>query len=993
MKYINRLWAAKSRIRAIRSSDSRTPKLAIRRLAAETLESRQMLAADLASCCLTEAEPKEFGLPHIVWAPDTSPELVARYEAEFGHRHDDHAHEEANGDYRVGEFNFTDGDRWSGTATNGFGLNQGQPTTLTWSIVPDGTSVHGYVGEPTADSDLVSWLDGIYGSGPGGSDYSQRPWFSVVQSAFDRWEELSGIDYVYEPNDDGAAMTQNSLPSGNLGVRGDVRLAGHFIDGNSGTLAYNFFPNAGDMVIDTADSFYNNTNNNSRRLRNVMAHEIGHGLGLEHVEPVNQTKLMEPFISLAYDGPQFDDILAIHRGYGDVYEVAGGNNTAATATPLGTIAAGQTISIGGDATDSSILSTDVDFVSIDDNSDLDYFSFDVLASVSASITLSPLGPTYQSNPNTFVASEQSNLSFNLIDSDGSSIIASANAAGLGEDETLVDIELPGAGTYLVRVSGTANAAQFFQLDVSITEEIQPSVPPLNFNDFTIKTFGGPNQDITGPVTVENGGQTLHMVGNRWKRIDLPYNITPDTVLEFDFSSTAEGEIHGIGFSTDLKVDSAEIFKVFGGQNWGISDFDNYTLAAGTQRYIIPIGQYYTGQMNYLVFANDHDIANPTGESIFSNVTIYDDVPGGQPPTALDDFFTAEQSMTTTLDVLANDSTFPDAGEILSITAVGPGSAGGLIEINPGAHSINYTPAVGFSGNETFTYTINDGTPGSDDTATVTVTVSDNSQPTIDFNSFTIRSYGGSSQDLTGPVTVEDEGQTLHITGNRWKKIDFPYEITTTTVIEFDFRSTSEGEIHGIGFTSSNRVDQPHTFQLFGGQTWGIQAFNDYQITAGTKHYVIPVGQFYTGEFTSLIFANDHDVSAPNAESFFTNVAVYETSAPNASLRLVSTSIGEDVLPQATNRSSPLYFWQQLRPTSLAETFGPIQNGPITDFSDRMTLYHAIAESVVDETVHPSSEINPVVSLTDEIFSEHEALQCRLGDSSLAELIFAKHRWV
>ena len=45
--------------------------------------------------------------------------------------------------------------------------------------------------------------------------------------------------------------------------------------------------------------------------------------------------------------------------------------------------------------------------------------------------------------------------------------------------------------------------------------------------------------------------------------------------------------------------------------------------------------------------------------------------------------------------------------------------------------IDYTPAVGFVGTETFQYTINDGTPGSDATAQVTVNVGPVSQYHID----------------------------------------------------------------------------------------------------------------------------------------------------------------------------------------------------------------------------------------------------------------------
>lgn len=93
-----------------------------------------------------------------------------------------------------------------------------------------------------------------------------------------------------------------------------------------------------------------------------------------------------------------------------------------------------------------------------------------------------------------------------------------------------------------------------------------------------------------------------------------------------------------------------------------------------------------------------------------------------PPTANDDSFSVPQdSGTTSLDVLANDTSAPDAGETLTITSVGVGSAGGTIT-SAGGTSIDYRPAPHFTGTETFTYTVNDGTPGSDATATVAVIV-------------------------------------------------------------------------------------------------------------------------------------------------------------------------------------------------------------------------------------------------------------------------------
>lgn len=187
--------------------------------------------------------------------------------------------------------------RWSETAMDPGPFSQGEPTVLTYSFVPDGTFVPNLIGV-TGNSNLFARLNSIYGS--------PAVWQPIYAQMFDRWSELCGTTYVLETNDDGVTLNNNP---GILGVRGDLRMAGIPIDGNSGTLAYNNFPDDGDMVIDTADNAYNDTSNSSLLLRNILAHEHGHGMGQLHVCPIQQTKLMEPFLALAFDGPQFDDIL------------------------------------------------------------------------------------------------------------------------------------------------------------------------------------------------------------------------------------------------------------------------------------------------------------------------------------------------------------------------------------------------------------------------------------------------------------------------------------------------------------------------------------------------------------------------------------------------------------------------------------------------------------------------------------------------------------
>src|SRR5690242_11760150 len=78
--------------------------------------------------------------------------------------------------------------RWTATATDPAVAPVGFPTTLTWSIVADGTPLA--IG---GTSNFVSFFDGIFNISNGGADVSQRPWFTLVKQSFDRWTELSGL--------------------------------------------------------------------------------------------------------------------------------------------------------------------------------------------------------------------------------------------------------------------------------------------------------------------------------------------------------------------------------------------------------------------------------------------------------------------------------------------------------------------------------------------------------------------------------------------------------------------------------------------------------------------------------------------------------------------------------------------------------------------------------------------------------------------------------
>ncbi len=153
------------------------------------------------------------------------------------------------------------------------------------------------------------------------------------------------------------------------------------------------------------------------------------------------------------------------------------------------------------------------------------------------------------------------------------------------------------------------------------EDVPP--PMVDFYAFTITTYAG--GDGAHTMTIEDGGSTLHLVGNSWKKISFPYTVTPNTVLEFDFRSGAQGDIHAIGLDTDDYYSAERTFRLYGTENWGINHFNNYSsYAPAWHHYRIPIGRYMAGSVVYMFFSNDHDVPTPTAESYFSNIRVYDE---------------------------------------------------------------------------------------------------------------------------------------------------------------------------------------------------------------------------------------------------------------------------------------------------------------------------------------------------------------------------------
>jgi hypothetical protein len=127
-------------------------------------------------------------------------------------------------------------------------------------------------------------------------------------------------------------------------------------------------------------------------------------------------------------------------------------------------------------------------------------------------------------------------------------------------------------------------------------------------------------------------------------------------------------------------------------------------------------------------------------AVASNGTI---LPANRAPTAGDDVIATTENVAASVDVASNDSD-PD-GDVFAVTAHTSAVHGAVTFLGS---VVTYTPAAGFVGADSFTYTIGDGRGGS---ATATVAVSVVDRPPV------------ANDDAIG--TVQDMAGTVNVLGN------------------------------------------------------------------------------------------------------------------------------------------------------------------------------------------------------------------------------------
>lgn len=364
--------------------------------------------------------------------------------------------------------NTSDSATVASTIANGANIPLGAPRTIRWSIARDGARLPTayYAGsDPNRPSLLIADLDNDFAvpSGSRGTDLTTRPWFPFLTSMFDRIAKKTGLGFIYEPNDDGASIGTD----GAIGVRGDLRIAGGPL---TGALGYNGIPNNStqpDMVLNTSHAW------NGNDLRFISNHEYHHGLGFGHVEVENNGNASAVAASGGNsNGPQFHDLIQLHRKYGDPYEKPSRNETRATATDLGGFGFWSARTVGSNWDDIWIGADETDFATISATNDADFFKIETTGPMVLRARLTPRGPVYSYASEgqaaaTVDASRFMNLRIEVQDASGTAV-ATASAQPAGSAEELPAVNLPSSGTWFFRVGidGSSSSPQAYRLELA-----------------------------------------------------------------------------------------------------------------------------------------------------------------------------------------------------------------------------------------------------------------------------------------------------------------------------------------------------------------------------------------------------------------------------------------------------------------------------------------------------------------------------------------------
>jgi uncharacterized repeat protein (TIGR01451 family) len=252
----------------------------------------------------------------------------------------------------------------------------------------------------------------------------------------------------------------------------------------------------------------------------------------------------------------------------------------------------------------------------------------------------------------------------------------------------------------VDTSGTKGAVTAWHSTGSFTYDPNGQFEYLQAGSSTTDSFSYTVSDGNGGIDTATVTITIHGAN------DAPTNISLDN------SSIAENQPPGtaVGSFSTTDTDTGDTFSYTLVSGTGDNDNASFTIVGSQLRTAASFD--YETKSSCSIRVRVTDSGGLHYEKAFTIIIIS----ANNPPVAVDDSATTAENTPVTVDVLDND--FDLDGDTLTVVSVTQGAHGSVI--NNGG-DITYAPDHGFSGTDSFIYTISDGKGGTD-TATVTITV-------------------------------------------------------------------------------------------------------------------------------------------------------------------------------------------------------------------------------------------------------------------------------
>ena len=216
------------------------------------------------------------------------------------------------------------------------------------------------------------------------------------------------------------------------------------------------------------------------------------------------------------------------------------------------------------------------------------------------------------------------------------------------------------------------------------------LPANDFNGsdsfyYTVSDGNGGNSQATVTVTVNAVN-------------DAPVALNDTVVVDEDMQVS----INVLLNDTDIEADTLTILAV-GAASHGVATI------TGSQITYLPANDFNgSDSFNYTVSDGNGGNSQATVAVIVNAVN--------DSPVAFDDSYSLDQDSSLTLAILTNDTDIDDPASALTISVIGTASYG-RVQLAADSKSVIYTPSAGFTGIDSFNYTLSDS-----DGATATATV-------------------------------------------------------------------------------------------------------------------------------------------------------------------------------------------------------------------------------------------------------------------------------